>query len=117
MTSKVEVRGRDMERMRIYVGGEPPEEVLLSISHGFTMYSTDGAWEGLWERSTVIEIIMDPGETVNLDALASWAHGEGEEALLVTTEVVQGLVLPLQDKSLKGAAPSDAVPAIGEGRW
>lgn len=111
----VQVRGEEYERVRIYVGGSPPEEVLAAIGRPLTVIEGHGLWEGMWEESTVIELIVPPLSEIKLDALGTWASRQGEEAMLVTTEYVGGMMIPLQPERDRGAAPSDAVPGIGEG--
>jgi hypothetical protein len=83
----------DLERIRVYTSNTTLEQrrQLSKTIPGYTVYMTNGWWEGEFEHSEVFELLTASDEEGELfiGFVVGFGQENGEQAIIVTREPAQ----------------------------
>ncbi len=84
---------------KIYVPASVPEPVQVKIRtrltnffNGYTAYDTIGSWEGLYETTTVYEVICRDRFDYVMESITKDMMDAGEKEVLITADTINRLV-------------------------
>ena len=79
-----------MTRYRLYTERfDNLATITSNYFEGFTLFESQGYWQGVAEQSVVIEIIASDDDSWRIDALAEFIRrANNQQAVIVTTEPV-----------------------------